>query len=96
MIQHYLYELKLYGIQTRIYPRFLGQKSGQTPGTKLSANQAPKLNHTPGIFAPLPMPAWHLKVPATHLDKPLITAYFNICRALSAPHFLERAPAPRS
>ena len=40
-------------------------------GTKLSANQAPKWNHTPGTFAPKPMPGWHLKVQATHLDKPL-------------------------
>ena len=70
-MRHYLKNVKLCGTQTGIYPRFLGQKICQTPVTKLSANQAPKWNHTAGTFAPQPMPGWHLKVPATHLDKPL-------------------------
>ena len=50
---------------------FWARNSGQTTGTQLSANQAPKWNHTAGTFAPQPMLGWHLKVPATHLDKPL-------------------------
>ena len=69
MMRHHLNEVKLYGTQTRIYPQFWGQKIWPD---KLSASQATKWNHTSGTFAPQPMTGWHLKVPATHLDKPMI------------------------
>ena len=39
---------------------------------KFARHPAPKLNHNASTLAPQPMPAWHLKVPARHLDKPLI------------------------
>ena len=60
-MRHYLNEVKLYGTQQGFIHDFWARKSGQ----------APKWNHTPGTFAPQPMPVWHLKVPDTHLEKPL-------------------------
>ena len=62
----------MYGTQTGIYPGIsMAKKCCQRPGTKLSANLGPKWNHTASTFSPQPMPGWHLKVPARHLDKPL-------------------------
>ena len=61
------------GTQTGIYPIIsMAKKCSQRPGTKLSANPAPKCNHTASTFLPPPMPGWHLKVPARHLDKALV------------------------
>ena len=71
MMRHYLNELKLYGTQTGIYPRFLCEKIWPETCYQIKCQQAPKWNHTAGTFAPQPMPDWHLKVLATHLDKPL-------------------------
>ena len=36
-----------------------------------------KLPTSRGHFAPQPMPGWHLNVPATHLDKPLVVTFRN-------------------
>ena len=44
----------------------------------LGANPAPKLNHSASTLAPQPMPGWHLKVPARHLDKPLVLSISEI------------------
>ena len=66
MMRHYLNEVRLYGthqLKQGFIHDFWGRKSGQTPGTKLSVNQAPKRNYTPGTFVLQPMPGWHLKVP---------------------------------
>ena len=73
MMRHYLKEVNMYGTQTGIYPGIsMAKKCCQRPGTKLSANPAPKWNHTASTFSRQPMPGWHLKVPARHLDKALL------------------------
>ena len=74
MMRHYLKEVKYVRNPNRdLSKNFLARISGQTPGIKLSANQAPKSDHAASTLAPQSMPDWHLKVPARHLDKPLHT-----------------------
>ena len=61
MMRHYLKEVNMYGTQTGIYPGIsMAKKCCQRPGTKLSANPAPKSNYISGTLDTRPMLGWHL------------------------------------